>query len=1075
VCELRASGGRAGSIEAPATAAFPAVRARFFRVIFPRPARVTEIRLTAAERVVDWALKAGMAGRGGGSQTAPPQPAAPTAAVPSGSTIDPAAVVDLTARMDRGGRLAWDAPPGDWTILRFGHTSIGIENHPAPDGGGGLECDKYSRAAMDFHFEHFFGQLFSVIGPLAAKHQAGAIIDSYEVGMQTWTPAMPEEFQRRRGYDLRKYLPALTGRVVAGGNISDRFLWDVRRTYSDLMADNYYGRFAELCRQHGMKAYTEPYSGGPFDEMQSGAKVDVPMGEFWLARNTPVNRSVKLAASVAHVNGRAIVGAESFTGFPTFAKWQEAPSHLKAQGDWMYTQGLNQFIFHRYAHQPHPDAVPGMTMGQWGFHFDRTNTWWGQARAWLGYAARCQSLLRQGLFVADLVYFEGETAPKAAPAINELGLAPPQGYDWDTIDRHSLLTRLRVERGRIFLPDGVSYAVMVLAAGENTMTLEVLRKLHELVEQGMTLVGARPAGTPSLSGYPANDAEFHRLADELWGDLDASSTAERRVGQGRVFWAQPLRAVLDAVDIRPDFELTARSADAPVNFIHRRAGAADIYFVANRRRRSEDLVCTFRVENRRPEFWQPDTGEIVPAAVYDLTGHGVRVPIRLDPSGSVFVVFRSPAPSRRIVSVARGGATLLGTMPFAGPSAGLHRDVTNSFTIAFWAKPDTDIDLPGGTQAAAVPASFAIFPPGGAAVYGAGHAACGMVLGRNGACIYERTRGNPLPVLAVPSPIAGWSHFAIVYRDGAPSLHVNGQLLKTGQKSEAVVHPGLDEAYQRDGAWYFEGDMTGPELFREALTESRIRALVAAGVPWPDDPSPVEAAGTGDALLFWQDGSYQLRDAAGRESPVRISGAGKAIEVAGPWRVAFPPDLGAPAEIVLPKLMSLHKHPQEGVRYFSGTTAYSARFVIDAAARDAGRRLFLDLGRVEVIADVKLNGRDLGILWKPPFRVDITDAVRAGDNDLEIRVTNLWPNRLIGDEHLPPENQYGAATVSGAGGGGMAIRELPGWYLQGKPKPPGGRVTFTTWKHFDKDSPLLESGLLGPVLVRAAVRLAIET
>jgi len=490
-------------------------------------------------------------------------------------------------------------------------------------------------------------------------------------------------------------------------------------------------------------------------------------------------------------------------------------------------------------------------------------------------------------------------------------------------------------------------------------------------------------------------------------------------------------------------------------------------------------VGTFRVEKKRPEFWKPDTGETIPAPVYDVTGGGVRLPLRLDPSGSVFVVFRAAAPAQRVVSVAAGGAAVLGTTPFPAPGTGLHRDVTNNFSIAFWAKPDTDIDLPGGTQASAVPASFAIFPPAGEAVYGAGHAACGLHVGRNGACVYERTRGNPLPVLTAPEPIAGWTHFAIVYRGGTPSLYANGNLLKTGEKSAAIVHPGLGEAYQRDGAWYFEGDMTDPELFREALPEARIRALAGAGVPPPQEPPAVEPCvgappGPGAALLFWQDGSYQLRDNAGQDTPVRIAGTGKPVDVPGPWRVAFPPNLGAPAEITLEQLASLHRHPQDSVRYFSGAATYSKRIILDAGARADGKRVFLDLGRVEVIAEVKVNGRDLGILWKAPYLVDITDSVHDGDNDLDIRVTNLWPNRLIGDEHLPPENEYGAATVSGAGGGGMAIRQVPDWYTQGKPKPLGGRVTFATWKHFDKDSPLLESGLLGPVRLRFAVRHAIE-
>ncbi len=336
VCDIPVPSIRANSLEVPATATFPFERAKYFRLALEQEARVAEVRLSGAARIDEWPVKAGYV-------YSTSRPEGPAAVAPGDSVIDPATVIDITQHMDPDGRLNWQAPAGDWTILRLGHTSIGIENHPAPDGGGGLECDKYSRAAMDYHFEHFFGKLFEMMGPLAAKGMAGALIDSYEVGMQTWTPEFPQEFQKRRGYDPRNYLPAMVGRLVGSADISDRFLWDVRRTQADLMADNYYGRFSELCRQHKMIAYTEPYDGGPFEEMQAGSRVDIPMGEFWIGGGDRNDlRRVKLATSVAHVSGKPIVGAESYTGRPAQAKWQAYPFAMKAQGDWMYTLGLNR-------------------------------------------------------------------------------------------------------------------------------------------------------------------------------------------------------------------------------------------------------------------------------------------------------------------------------------------------------------------------------------------------------------------------------------------------------------------------------------------------------------------------------------------------------------------------------------------------------------------------------------------------------------------------------------------------------------------------------------------------------------
>jgi hypothetical protein len=1069
-------GGGAAAAEVPAIASLPAVRAKQWRLTFTQPRRVIDVKLSAAGRLRNWTRKANFVHMGRAGAAIPTEPEAADASLPA---IDPASVLDISEHMDAQGHLHWTAPPGDWTILRFGHTARERRNNAAPDTGLGLECDKFSRAAFEFHFDKMFARLLPALRPLAAKGHAGMLVDSYEVGMQNWTREFPQEFQKRRGYDLHKYLPAMTGRVVGSPEISERFLWDVRRAQADLIADNYYGRFAELCRKHGIKSYTEPYDGGPFEEMQVGSRVDTCMGEFWIGQPHPLQRSVKLAASIAHVFGQKVVGAESFTSTFQAGKWQEYPYRIKAIGDWMYTQGLNQFIFHRYALQPHPDALPGMTMGPWGSHFDRTNTWFEQGRAWLEYVSRCQSLLRQGNFVADLLYYVGEDAPTDTPDCGQLDPALPAGHDYDTVNSSAILERLKIENGRIVLPDGTSYRVLVLPP-RKTMTLAVLRKIRDLVRQGMCLVGPKPEKTPSLVGYPDSENELRRVAAEVWGDLDGQAARERSSGRGRVFWGEPLRAVLDTLNVAPDFEESSRSSDAPINYIHRRVGDAEVYFVANRRRRPEDLVCTFRVAGKQPELWDPETGEIHPVGVYEIVAGRTRVPLRLGPAGAVFVVFRRAAQASPLRSVLKDGAPLLATEPFEAPRPGIHPSVTNDFTVSVWVKPDTDISLPGAPGVGFLrtsPTCLVFYPPAGESVYGPGHAACGMTAGRNGVGIYERSRESLEAVLPVLTPLAGWTHLALVYRGGAPSLYVNGALAGQGKASGKTVHPGLGEAHQRDGAYYFDGHMGEPQLFTEALAEERIRKLAAVGPPLPDEPPALEYAGRErPELQIWQDGAYSLGDAAGRTSPLRIAGLSRPIEIGGPWRVSFPPNLGAPSEIVLAQLMSLHKHADPGVRYFSGTATYRTTLRVPAGATAQGRRLFLDLGWVEVIAEVQVNERGLGSLWKPPFRVDVTDALRAGENDLRVRVTNLWPNRLIGDEQLPAENEYGGGTPAGGGGGGgfaAGIRRLPDWYAQGRPKPPGGRVTFTTWKHYDKGSPLLESGLLGPVRLRAAVRRAI--
>lgn len=1059
-----------GPSPVPATASFAPVRARYFRIVARRPRRILDVRLSGAIRIPNWQAKANFIGPGLGSYGPEGPPPLPEVPPEPGSVIATDSVVDLTARMRPDGRLEWDAPPGNWTILRFGHTSTGKVNSPAPDGGEGLECDKFSREAFDFHFRHFFGPLLEALRPLAGKRMAGALIDSYEAGMQNWTAGFPEEFRKRRGYELTRYMPAMTGRIVGSREISERFLWDVRKTQAELVHDNYYGRFAELCRQHSLKAYIEPYDAGMFDEMECGAHADVPMGEFWLGQLN--HRSVKLAASVAHVYGKPIVAAESFT---SVTRWQEYPFAMKPVGDFMFTQGLNQYIFHRYAHQPHPDVTPGMTMGPWGWSFERTNTWFSKAGSWLEYVTRCQFLLQQGRFVADLLYFTGEDSPVMAPPREMLDPPPPPGYDWDTIDARALLERLRIESGRIVLPDGMTYRLLVLRPAK-TMTLRLLRKLRELVQAGLVLVGPKPERSPTLED---DDAALRKLAAELWGDLDGKNVTERQFGKGRVYWGATLPAILSRLGIAPDVVVSSRSGDAPINWIHRHTPEADLYFLANRRRQSEELVCTFRVEGREPELWDPATGQITRGIPFEPVPGGVRLPLRLDPAGSVFVVFRSPARQPRLLSVEKDGVSLLSTRPFPAPQRGRYRGVTGDFTVSVWVKPDFDIALPpvGAAEGASfsfAATSYVFYPPAGEELYGDGHSACGLAAGRNGVVVYERTRGRPVAVLSKTVPIDGWAHVALVYKDGAPSVYLRGQLVAQAARSGRIVHPGLDEAFQEDGAAYFAGHAGKPELFAEPLPESRIRQLAAGPIPAPESPPPFEPhPGPEPGLLFWENGHYTLRDSQGGSHRIELTGIEAPRPVGGPWRVTFPAGTGAPPEIVLQELISLHRHSDPGVRYFSGTAVYRNR--IQLPDRPAGdQRLYLDLGWVEVIAEVRWNGAEVGVLWKPPYRVDVTGVARAGWNDIEIRVTNLWPNRLIGDEEFPDEYDYGGggmfAFISGSGG----IREIPHWYAERRPRPAGRRVAFTTWKHYSKGAPLLESGLIGPVMLRSAVRRAVK-
>jgi hypothetical protein len=578
------------------------------------------------------------------------------------------------------------------------------------------------------------------------------------------------------------------------------------------------------------------------------------------------------------------------------------------------------------------------------------------------------------------------------------------------------------------------------------------------------VVHSRPDRTPGLTNYPDCDTELKGIVAELWGDLDGVASTSRKFGKGRVFFAADLTPVLHEINLPPDFAFQS-GADAPIHWIHRRAGDADIYFIANRRRRSENLLCRFRVNGKQPEFWDAATGEIAKAPIYEAGNGTVSVPLRLDPAGSVFVVFRSPAAQRPVRDVVHDKTgTVLRAEP---PIGGIPRVLTaDNFTISVWVKPDMDMVVPriegggmrGGADSGRINPTFVVYPP--VSESPSSSSTCGLAVGRNGVAIYERTSGNPAPVFAAALPIAGWTHVAVIYRYGVPSLYLDGESVGHGSKSRQIVRPILWDS--KDAPMDFMGQSTIPELIPEAIDDARLQQIVAAGLPAPEEPVACEPApGPRPAMRFWQDGQYLLRDSSGRETPIWVTGAGKPVEIATPWTVKFPPNLGAPPEITLAQLKSLHRHDQDGVKYFSGTAKYGNRFQAPADFKSPGRRLYLDLGRVEVIAEVKVNGKLVANLWKFPFRADITDAVRVGDNELEIEVTNLWPNRLIGDEQNPAEHEYASPTG--------AISAIPEWYASGKPKPAGPRIAFSTWKWYSKDDPLLESGLLGPVCLRTAI------
>jgi hypothetical protein len=545
-------------------ASFAPTTAKYFRLIFRKSTGDLAIRRISLEgaRIDSWPQRTGLEVAYPGQDVA-----FKDMTLKPDEIVDPATVVDLT------GKTEWDAPAGNWTLVRIGHTGTGMLTHPSHLNA--LECDKMSRAAVEFQFQNMFGPVLRDSSSVVGGSFRNVMLDSWEAGFANWTPLMRDDFKKRRGYDLWPWLLTLTGRVVQSADATERFLWDYRRTVADLVADNQYGTVQNLSHQRQMDFYAEAVGINMptiADQLQCKGRTDVPMGEFWVRDHFDNVDDPREAASAAHIYGQNIAATESFTTQPDRGAWTNDPYSLKALGDMEFCNGVNRFFFSRYAQQPWLDRQPGMSMGAYGINFERTNTWWNEATAWMNYLARCEYLLQRGSFSADLLYFYGEGAP-ACIRHKELTPDVPTGYDYDVCDAEILLIQMSVENGEIVLKSGMHYRVLVLPALDR-MTLPVLQKVQTLVQAGATVYGPKPRQSPSLAGYPESDKTVKSIADEVWGNCDGTTVTDHAYGQGKIVWGEPLKKALAVV---PDFA----ASQPDMLDIHRQDEGSEIYFVSN--------------------------------------------------------------------------------------------------------------------------------------------------------------------------------------------------------------------------------------------------------------------------------------------------------------------------------------------------------------------------------------------------------------------------------------------------------------------------------------------------------------
>lgn len=726
-------------------------------------------------------------------------------------------VVDVTSFVTPTGQLKWSAPAGKWEILRFGYTASGAKVSTSSPTWNGLAIDYLDPVAFDSYWNQVVDPLIRMTAPDERPALRYLHTDSWELGGANWSRNFLTEFRLRRGYDPLPYLPVFAGKIIDSRKVSNRFLFDLRKTVGDCIAENHYGRMSLKARESGIGIH--PESGGPhgapIDSIRNMGLSDIPMSEFWARswrhRVTDTDRFfVKQPASAAHIYGHPIVAAEGFTTIGPH--WQETLwDNLKPSFDRAACEGLNRLVWHAFTCSPKEMGLPGQEYFA-GTHFNPNATWWDKSDAFLSYIDRCQFLLQQGLFVADACYYYGDNVPVFAQLkrSDPAGVLP--GYDYDVMTGDALINRLTVKNGLLTLPDGMSYRLMVLPS-RAAISLPALRKIRELVRDGATILGPKPEEATGLTDYPRSDAQVRKIADALWG----TPARAGKTRPGRIFVNKTARQVLQADGVPADFEFSGGTTNTTLDYIHRRTNDADLYFVANRSNTAETVTAAFRIHGRAPELWDPVTGKKRTLTDWSVSGQQTRIPLELPPYGSFFVIFRAPA-----------------TAP-------------------------------------------------------------------------ERPKPN-------------FMKFATL------------------------------------------------------------------------------------------------------------------LDITGAWTVTFDPRWGGPGHVVFPELTDWTLRPEEGIQHYSGTAIYEKTFDLSDEYALSKNRVMLDLGELNNLAEVRLNGASLGVAWARPFRLEATGVLKSGKNILQIEVVNFWPNRVIGDQRLPVEK----------------------------------RLTHTNIRKLTADTPLVPSGLLGPVRLLSA-------
>ena len=549
-------------------------------------------------------------------------------------------IINLSSSMDDNGQLNWDAPEGEWVILRIGYTCTDSEVSTSSGEWQGDVLDYMSKDAFDFYWKDVVEPIMNAAGDHVGTTLKYMETDSWECGGMNWTDDFAEEFKNYRGYDLINYLPIVAGYVIEDVNTSNAFLADLRKTIADLVANNHYAQFQAYAHNYDMGVQPEsagPHA-GPLDGIKNYGFNDIVMSEFWSPsphRPNPENRFfLKQASSAAHIYGKKIIGAESFTTIGPH--WNDEIWHdQKSSFDHEICAGLNRMYFHTFTCSPPEMGLPGQEYFA-GTHINPQVTWWDQSSAFIDYMKRTQMIVQNGKFVADVLYYYGDHVPNVFPYKHSDPAGTMPGFDYDVTDENILL-KLKLEKGELVVPGGIHYRVLVLP-DHKVLSMSALKKVEELLQQGAKVIGEKPTDLVSLVGGEAEQKEFDELTAKIWGEGN-SSKGEKKYGKGEIAWGYTAKEFLLSKNIPTDFNVVESDSKVDFDYIHYKIGNSDVYFVTNQTKERQKINVEFRISGLQPELWNALTGEIKEAKAFTQNENLTKVPLTLEAYGAVFVVF----------------------------------------------------------------------------------------------------------------------------------------------------------------------------------------------------------------------------------------------------------------------------------------------------------------------------------------------------------------------------------------------------------------------------------------------------